>query len=575
MSADRILALKLIGDVSSIDKELKGTTGKIKGMAGAAKSWGRAWTASLAIGAVEKLGDALKDGIVGFREGERAASALSTTWANLGKDAGELPAIIDEIGKSALQLGTDDAEAMLAFNKALLATGGDGAQAMDRLKIAQDLVASGSAPSLTAALRLIQQAANGSKGVVDKFGLTSDTAAGRVRELGRSVRGAAKGAAAKDPLAVGLNAIGEAMETIAGVAIVPMLDGLGKVLQDPVVPSIQKLADLLKENPIAAQLIAIAAAVGILAAAAYAHPIIALAAAIAVLSIVAAVAVKDDWLGQLATKLADIRSRMEGGQETSDLERTLVHLNDFANTTFGPTMRPIFGEIGAAWKVSQGIINLDFDTFMEGLKELAQNGLDLALAPFQTFWETIKGGFALVGIDIGKLVSDAFSGLLQTIRNGIGTLRDIWNSIDVAIPPWNLDWAGVKVPNPMYGTIFDFAGTPEIELLPPGSFHVWDGTGDLFPDVGGRGKSPSQFGMYEKGLWNVPYDGLLAMLHQGESVVPADYADEMRRSGGMGGRGNTYNISVSAAAADPAAVGREVVRAIRAYEQRDGKAWRS
>lgn len=54
---------------------------------------------------------------------------------------------------------------------------------------------------------------------------------------------------------------------------------------------------------------------------------------------------------------------------------------------------------------------------------------------------------------------------------------------------------------------------------------------------------------------------MLAMVHGGEHISPS-------------GGGSTYNINVTAIAANPADVGQTVVRAIQEYERRGGKAWR-
>ena len=181
-TADRILMLKLLGDTSSIDKSLRKTEGRLKGMGRSALSWGKAFTAGLVIEGIDKVTEALGDAWTGFREGEQAAAQLGTTWKNLGLDGSRLQGTIDAISESTLKLGTDDTEAINAYNQALQNTGGKPTEAMKRLRIAQDLVANGSAPSLTSALKLNDRAASGSSTTVRKFGLSPDTATGRVKE---------------------------------------------------------------------------------------------------------------------------------------------------------------------------------------------------------------------------------------------------------------------------------------------------------------------------------------------------------------------------------------------------------
>ena len=231
MSADRILMLKLLGDTSSIDKSLKKSQGRLRSFAGSAGSWMKAAGIGLAIEGVAKLGETLGDAWTGFREGEKASAQLGTTWKNLGLDGSKLQGTIEQISAITLKLGTDDVEAMNAYNTALQNTGGRPAAAMNRLRIAQDLVANGSAPNLQSALKLIDRAGSGSAATVRKFGLTADTAKGRIKELGEKVKGAAANAAAMDPIGVLFNGINEDLEGIVGSLSQGDLDGAMASLQ--------------------------------------------------------------------------------------------------------------------------------------------------------------------------------------------------------------------------------------------------------------------------------------------------------------------------------------------------------
>jgi hypothetical protein len=219
-----------------------------------------------------------------------------------------------------------------------------------------------------------------------------------------------------------------------------------------------------------------------------------------------------------------------------------------------------------------GLINLDFGGFIAGLGEIAMGVIGLILAPFQLVWNLIRGGFGLLGIDIGQIISDAADGITQHLRNLIGTLRNIWNSIDVSVPKFEMSWAGVSFD--LYNidqAVADFMRIPANGKIgiPAGSFKLWDGIGDLFPDIGGSGR-PQQMGMYAGGLWDVPRD-MPAFVHQGESIVPADFARRLRGEGGMGG--NTYHITVNVPpTANLADVGREITRALKAFGQGGGQA---
>lgn len=228
---DRILALKIAVDTGEIAGAQGKTRRGFKDMARSASSWGKALTAGLVIGGIEKVSEALFDAWDGFRAGERVAAQLGVTWRNLGKDAGDLDQWMDRLSTSTLKLGTDGDEAVAFFNTSIKRTR-SAAKSYREYQIAQDLVANGSAPNLAAAERIIQQAAKGADRVVDKFGLTSRTAAGRVAELGRKVKGAAKEKAKLDPLGVLFNSIGESLETIVGSLATGNIDGALQGLAD-------------------------------------------------------------------------------------------------------------------------------------------------------------------------------------------------------------------------------------------------------------------------------------------------------------------------------------------------------
>lgn len=49
----------------------------------------------------------------------------------------------------------------------------------------------------------------------------------------------------------------------------------------------------------------------------------------------------------------------------------------------------------------------------------------------------------------------------------------------------------------------------------------------------------------ETGAWHLPGD-TLAYLHAGEMVVPKPFADSLRQSGGLGGGGDSYSITINA-----------------------------
>lgn len=231
---ERTLALKIIGDISGLKKTQKGLGSFTRGLT----SWGKALAGGVVIGGVERLVGSLGDAWKGYRSGEKAAAQLRKTWKNLGMEGRRYQGVLDKVTASTLRLGTSDDEAVEAFSRSLARTR-DYQQSLRELSIAQDLVASGAAGNLESAFRLIQQAGKGSARVVDRFGLTAKTSAGRIRELGDQVKGTAKAKAKLDPLGVLFNRMAEDAESIVGAfakgdfkGVVKGLQGLGETVAD-------------------------------------------------------------------------------------------------------------------------------------------------------------------------------------------------------------------------------------------------------------------------------------------------------------------------------------------------------
>lgn len=223
-TVERTLALKLIADVGDVSKDLKKVDSRLGRTAKAAASWGKAFAGAVAVAGLEKAVDLIGDAWSGFREGQKVAAQLRVTWKNLGLAARDLGSTLDKVTTSATNLGFSDDEAVQAFNASLKRTK-DSEKSYRELQIAMDLVANGAAPDLNSAIRLIEQASKGSARVVDRFGLKSKTAGGRIKELGRQVRGAAKSKAKLDPLGVLFNQMNEDLEGIVGSLATGDIDG--------------------------------------------------------------------------------------------------------------------------------------------------------------------------------------------------------------------------------------------------------------------------------------------------------------------------------------------------------------
>lgn len=524
MSVDRVLQLKLIGDVSDINKGLKSTQGRLRSLAGSAGSWMKAAGIGLAIEGVGQLTTMLGDAWDGFREGEKAAGRLGTTWTNLGLSSGDLEEAIGKVGDMALRLGTDDVEAIDAFNKALLQTGGKPAQAMDRLRIAQDLVANGSAPNLKAALKLVDGAAKGSAKVVRDFGLESDTAGGRVRELSKKVRGAAKAAAELDPIRVMMNGIGEGLESVVGALSQGDLEGALGGLRDigsaiskawtDVFPAVDKaMAKLVgEENWTKAKELA----QGLL-----------------------------DKTSEVMTKLGTIWGQLE--PHVANAVELVTPLIDGLTSAI-----QLMGEnIGLALDGVIALLNGDFKGAWEAIEGMVQNARTAAeglINGFVTFLQGIVPAFVTAAKNIGGAIFDGVIGALQgladaivrPIRDGLNTVLGAWNSFEIP---------AIVIPRMGQGTIFDTGG----------DIHIGGPWG--LPDISLLAKG---------GIVTGP---TLAMVGEGsrdEAVIPLP-------PGGIdaiGGGSVTINVYV-APGGDLVEAGRQMARALRAYERVDGAVWRT
>lgn len=535
-TADRILMLKLLGDTSSIDKSLKRSQGRIRSFAGSAGSWFKAAGIGIAIEGVTKLGDALGEAWTGYREGEKAAGQLGTTWKNLRLPAEELAGVIDDISAITLKLGTDDVEAMNAFNVALQATGGKPAQAMNRLRIAQDLVANGSAPNLRSALKLIQGAANGSKKVVDQFGLTAETAGGRVKQLGRRVKGAADEAAKNDPFRVFFNAFNEGLEgAVRALAsgdlqgALASITGIGTAAAAAwtgVFPAIDKaMTGLIGEETWGKiKTIAQGALDGI-------------AGTVERLGLIW------DGLAPHVQNALNLISPLIGGI------MTIVGL-------MGDNIRLVLDAVGA-------LLNGDFTgawTAVQGIVGNVRTAIETAITAVQTFLQGILPGIGEAATGIGNAIFGgivgAIGGIVETLRtifvNAVNAIIGAWNNLNFAIPAFELPAVDIGFPS---------TGNGDLDKLLPrikgGPWPIWSGTGDLIPNF-------DPVALAAGGIVRKRPGGILARIGEGrhdEAVVPLD--------GKRGMGGDTIIINFNGLVTDPAAVGREVVRVLEAAKRTD------
>lgn len=472
MSIDRVLQLKLVGDVSGINTAISGTRSRLGQLGSQVKSFGIALAADLAIESIDKMGEAIGNAWAGFREGEQAVGRLETVWNNLDLDQADLGPVVDALGDMAKAVGQDDVATLDAFNQALSRTK-DVDQAMRDTAIAMDLVAAGKAPDLAAAMAIIQAAAAGSSKVVDKFGLDADTAGGRIEQLGSLVEGAAAKAAALDPLGTLFNALSEDLEGFVGAIAEGDLDG----------------------------------AIG---------------------SIGTAISDLGGFLDEVGPKLTEWMDKLTGGKWTA--------FSDAVGAAFAivqPLFQGIEDAIAGIGTMVSSTVDLISGIIDGRWNDVWEAALAILRAPFDAIGGII-GGFIET---IDKLMPGAINAIVEPIRGAINGIIGFWNSLSLpAIGPFRFG----------EGTIFDTGNigpwgpftVPQIPLLAEGGI-IRRATTVLAGEAGP------------------------------EAIIPLD------RMGGMGG-GNTYNITVNVpAGADLSEAGRQVVRALQAYERIAGPGWRA
>ena len=614
MGSERILMLKLLGDTSSLDKAVSKSNKGLTGFGKTVSRWGTAILADLAITGVEKLTDALGDAWTGFREGEQAAGQLGTTWKNLGLDGSKLGDTIDEISAGAKRLGIDDTESIMAFNKALQNTGGKPQEAMRRLRIAQDLVANGSAPNLTSAMKLIAQAGKGSARVVDGFGLKSKTAGGRIKELGEKVKGAAKKKAALDPLGTLFNAINEDLEGIVGSLsqgdIEGALGSIGQIgadisstwskLYEPVSAVLDKLLGGERYGPggekIGSTFGDISAAIG-----GFLDKV-----SQAADTILPKLQEGFNNLGAVWDALQPhVQNAVDAIQPLIDIASnagagTLGFVLDAVNGALSAIAALLKGDFSGAFTAvgeTVGKLGTDLNTMFSGLpakltdewlpaigtaageigKEILNKVLESPGLIASWLGSILTGEEGIVGklggavqtikdeaIKIGKGIYDGVvqwvtslpGKLIGLIRDGVNGIIDVWNQLDFAIPKFDIPAIDIGFPS---------TGNGDLDKLLPrikgGPWGVFSGSGDLIPDI------PK---LAQGGIVKRRRGGTLALLGEGqydERVTPLD---------GRSDRPTVINhITVHVHApvgANLAQAGQQVAAALQAYQRNGGAA---
>ena len=463
MSIDRILQLKLVADVSDINKKTGAVTqevGKIRGAFSGIKSF----VGPVMLNAGLEAAGALMDGLMG---GFAAAEAYDQAFGDLESQLAALPDAVPadelaaELDSISFDLGFDDAETLEVFNDLLQRTGSV-EEAMALLGTAMDLSASGFG-DLSAAGAEVGNLFKGEAEKLAEYGVAADGVKNDISNVDEALGHLAGTAEERAGTIEGtMDRVGVAVDRGFATAATWLTDMAEEILP--------KLADLWDE--IGPDVIAFA-----------------------------------EKIGTIATKVAALA----------------ISITEKLRPVLDPLISFFVDNVQTAFQ--------NFEDIIDAITKLLDGD-------FTGAWKSIENViYRMVNKIIGTInsIGDAISGFLDPFVNGfknaINTVIGFWNGLGVHIPQIVLfEGFGRK----------DTFGPIDIEL----------------PDI------PL---LAEGGIVTKP---TLAMIGEAgaEAVVPLDKGF---------GKGNTYNINVNATAADPAEVGRKIVDAIKRYEGRAGKSWRT
>lgn len=147
MSIDRILQLKLVADVSDINRKTGGAVKEVGRVRGAVRGLGAfagPVMISLGITAAKKIADGLVQGFADSEAYDKAASELTAKLKKI-KPRMDVSGLLADLDSVSFDLGFDDAETVAGFNK-LLARAGKVKTAHELMAMAFDLARTRSIP---------------------------------------------------------------------------------------------------------------------------------------------------------------------------------------------------------------------------------------------------------------------------------------------------------------------------------------------------------------------------------------------------------------------------------------------
>lgn len=530
MAIDRILQLKLITDVTSVNKGITEVNGRLAGLGASLKNMATGFVAAFAVSEVVDFGS----------KAVEMASDLQESISKINVVFGENATAIQAWARTASDaMGQTEGQALKAagnFGALFTAMGVSADNTRDwstsLTQLASDL-ASFNNTSVDEALTALQSGMVGEMEPMRRFGavLSAVNVEMKAQEMGLgslvqqgnqykffltdAEKIQARYALIMEQTSVAqgdfertssqlansqktLNSKMQEFQTAIGSALYPAITQLVRVILDELVPVMGKLWTQWQ-------------------------PVLSAAAA---------------GVGEFVTKVLEVWNKLQPSVQafmdfvSPILENFVVMVQTAFSVVSGVldgVIALLNGDFSGAWNAITGVVQTMYD------------GVVAVIGNFLKFLGAVVESVGALAGNIGQAIFDGIAGgfnsLWGVVKGAVNNIIDALNAIN----SFGWERQGFEINTPLGSTFVGFD---------KGSFNLW-------PDIPHLAKG---------GIVNRP---TLALLGESgsEAVVP------LGRGGGMG---NTYTVNVMVApGGDLAEAGRQTVAAIKAYERRDGKGWRS
>lgn len=433
MSVDRILQLKLVADVSDINKKMSGVqkeAGRVGRSFSALKGFVGPVFLNAAISGVEALSGAIMAGISDSRKYDEALYGLTQSVKGLGVSAAEAAVIAKDITDLGSSFGFADDDVIVRGLQALAKETGDVEEAQRWMAVAMDVARERGIP-LEDAIKKVRGAAKGSTKAMYELGIEGKTSGKRLKDAEGDYAGAAAGYAetTAGTIAVLQAGIGDVFEDI-GREINTTLDGALPLLKDLWAewqPTLNELAVKFGE---------------------YMGKVRGF--------IDALLPVIQGLLDEAAPLIDNLRLAFETA--FAIIQGVLDTFTALLNGDVSGAVKAIEETVGTVVEN----VGKAFENIVTFASDIIPKMLDAATGIGGALVDGIVDGARALAAEVGKVVGAA-----------VQVLVDAWNSIDFVIPEFSISWDGYGIDGP-FG---------RVEIVPRGSFQLWAQTGDLIPDI--------------------------------------------------------------------------------------------